>query len=510
MSSLVGSSPTIDLMALTPPDTDPTVHTPAVKTPYHFPDNVDVQKSVFVYCDAVDLCRAIWTCREWLFLLLSRCRALSAWWIQLGKLVADMGDGDAFRRRLFAKKFPLLFWDDPDVFHSSCVELMGAIYNMAPTYVPDRHIFYVDLVPMEHPNIEPMSNACKYYDLPRLNILLDGGYDVNDKDHRGNALHHLARQRLDTVTPEKILVWHRVLNDINDINETDIVHYGDTALVLAARGHSHPEYIKLLMDYPGIDMNAKGTVDRTTLHWAVLQCVRYEHGPDVVALLLSDPRVDCTIEDHYGFTPYGLTTAYNRDLTECAALFVAHGVAISHGSFEKAFDAHDERSVEILLASGRNPNVRPVFYYDRWKRPYRTKYGRNALQCAAQQGCSLRLFNIILTQMNDVDAMYNDYTPLMLAARHNRRDLVESLMKCPDVNPNIQNRWNFTALHYAVHYERPDIVKLIAKCSYVLNGRVDTTLKDTYGRTPLAIARQRHNRQCIDALAVYQQLDTIG
>ena len=98
----------------------------------------------------------------------------------------------------------------------------------------------------------------------------------------------------------------------------------------------------------------------------------------------------------------------------------------------------------------------------------------------------------------------------MLAARHNRRDLVESLMKCPDVNPNLQNRWNFTALHYAVHYERPDIVKIIAKCSYVLNGRVDTTLKDTYGRTPLAIARQRHSRQCIDALAVYQQLDTIG
>ena len=58
--------------------------------------------------------------------------------------------------------------------------------------------------------------------------------------------------------------------------------------------------------------------------------------------------------------------------------------------------------------------------------------------------------------MNTVDN--HGITALMLAAWNNQLDVVMSLMNHPRIDMNVQNRCNYTALHWAVLYNNPAIV----------------------------------------------------
>ena len=55
----------------------------------------------------------------------------------------------------------------------------------------------------------------------------------------------------------------------------------------------------------------------------------------------------------------------------------------------------------------------------------------------------------------------------------------------------IQDRFNFTALHEAVHNNRPAIVAQL-----VSDDRVDTSLKHKYNRTPLKYAIVLERPEC--------------
>ena len=83
----------------------------------------------------------------------------------------------------------------------------------------------------------------------------------------------------------------------------------------------------------------------------------------------------------------------------------------------------------------------------------------------------------------------------MSAASNNRLDLVIALMNHPGIDVNVQDRYNFTALHAAVHYNHPAIVAQLLR-----GDRIDCSLKDYDNRTPLKLAIVWKRDECVKLL----------
>ncbi|OJJ77218.1 hypothetical protein ASPBRDRAFT_50169 [Aspergillus brasiliensis CBS 101740] len=73
---------------------------------------------------------------------------------------------------------------------------------------------------------------------------------------------------------------------------------GQTPLAQASY-HGHDEIVRLLLEYPAIDPNARDNYDRTPLAFAC----KADHE-NIVALLLETGKVDPNSEDHDDFTPF--------------------------------------------------------------------------------------------------------------------------------------------------------------------------------------------------------------
>lgn len=195
----------------------------------------------------------------------------------------------------------------------------------------------------------------------------------------------------------------------------------------------------------------------------------------------------------------------------------------------------DEKSVEELLDSGANVNdmidkedpiIVAILNYSTGERGlniraddprvnYNRYYGMNALHVAAACSWTTDLFleKKMIEKIEDVNAVsentlipYNSYdtigrntknkigsgnTALMLAMCNSYRmpnlRIIKLLMKHPNIDPNVQNTYNQTALHLAVAMMSectPDVVKEL-----LANNKIDISLKDNDGRTPLELAK---------------------
>lgn len=77
------------------------------------------------------------------------------------------------------------------------------------------------------------------------------------------------------------------------------------------------------------------------------------------------------------------------------------------------------------------------------------------------------------------------WTPLRLAAMHNRLQVAEVLLRA-GANPNLKNADGFCPLHEAVVYNRKEIVELLVKY------KADLNVKDANDRTALFLALKKH------------------
>ena len=157
----------------------------------------------------------------------------------------------------------------------------------------------------------PLGAALEVEDEESAEALLDGGDDPNDVDREGrNALHMAAREGC------RPPLFHRILGMIQNVNAVD--KYGDTALMWAAI-YNHLDMVTALMNHPGIDVNVQeGYYNRTALHCAV-----DNNHPAIVAQLLSDDKIDCSLKDYGNDTPLRVAIVCARD--ECAKILREHG-----------------------------------------------------------------------------------------------------------------------------------------------------------------------------------------
>ena len=106
---------------------------------------------------------------------------------------------------------------------------------------------------------------------------------------------------------------------IHNVNASN--NWGFTALMLAAK-NNHLGMVISLMNQPGIDLNVQSIgyyMRFTALHHAV----HFNH-PAILAQLLSDDRIDCSLKANYNTTT-PLSAAILRGYDECVKILREHG-----------------------------------------------------------------------------------------------------------------------------------------------------------------------------------------
>ena len=83
----------------------------------------------------------------------------------------------------------------------------------------------------------------------------------------------------------------------------------------------------------------------------------------------------------------------------------------------------------------------------------------------------------------------------MIAAANNQLDVVMSLMNHPRIDLNVQDRINYTALHWAVGQNHPAIVSQLLS-----DDKMDASLKDHNNRTALKYAIDWEYAECVTIL----------
>jgi ankyrin repeat protein len=150
----------------------------------------------------------------------------------------------------------------------------------------------------------------------------------------------------------------------------------------------------------------------------------------------------------------------------------------------------DLKAVKVLLENGADPNEPG-------------EDGRNALNMAAFVGLkSEYLFNKILAKIKDVNTYtlpcHHSWTsspPLIEAVACENLHIVVWLMKHPDIDVNVLDSNNETALHMAVDRDHPAIVAQLLS-----DKRVDDSFRNNNGKTALEKAHSYCKLDCFNIL----------
>ena len=342
---------------------------------------------------------------------------------------------------------------------------------------------------LEHEPLEidehPLHTAIKNGEEVQARILLEDGADPNQSDMEGRNALHVATQ-----FGCSLPLFHRILVRIHDVNRVTI--YENTALQLAARWgrfdfliplldrpeidpnmrdnegcsalletiiYQHIHMLVLLMKRPYIDINIMDEMGRTPIHHAI-----YSNRIVLVQQLLSDYKIDCTIEAYDWGTPMNL--AESRGYDDCKKLLTDHEIwkvdTLEKYSDEQApvcvaLKAEDEPASWLLMVDGANPN-------DIYLIQDGYENGWNALHMAIKYGCIPELFDRILENIYYVNAVTNDLykrTASHLAIFHDKQPMLKKMLK-----------------HLGFNYRSTDL----------------------YGRTPIEYAKQLKRNRCVEIL----------
>ena len=154
----------------------------------------------------------------------------------------------------------------------------------------------------------PLNAALRDQDEESAVALLDGGVNPNEVDGSGDNALHIAAGKGCRPSVLKI-----ILNRIEDVNAKNNV--GNTPLMTAAI-RNQLDVVTSLMNTPAVNLNEGGIL--TALHGAV-----YRNHPRIVAQLLLDSSIDCSLKDCRKQTP--LKVAMIRNYVEIIKMLRDHG-----------------------------------------------------------------------------------------------------------------------------------------------------------------------------------------
>jgi E3 ubiquitin-protein ligase mind-bomb len=238
-------------------------------------------------------------------------------------------------------------------------------------------------------------------DWPIDQFLIEKGAEIQTDENlfRQNVF-FIALQYLPSNKESRHLSFDGI--DIHDVNQT-----GDTALHLALYGQKWDVAEKILDQFPDYDVNVTNSKGYTPLHLAVHPKCKMVLIEKILARMNSE---SVNTQDERGWT--ALHDAI-RNQSEIAV---------------KELLKRDDVDVNLK----NNNNVIALHYACFWK------------------NMPIELFTKILEKSADVNAQgENGDTALHWAIRQENRTAVEELLKCKDVDVNLKNNDDRTALHSA-------------------------------------------------------------
>ncbi|CAK4993233.1 unnamed protein product [Aphanomyces euteiches] len=275
--------------------------------------------------------------------------------------------------------------------------------------------------------------------------------------------------------------------------------WSETTPLMWACKHNYVESARLILGsttlkepptYPG-DINAMNKTKRTALDFA-----SHYGSPEVVALLMSHPDIDCNIPDKYDNTR--LMCACLNGQVEMARLLVAKTRDINKRNMHRqtALDnatnpegegdaSRKAEIVEMLLAQeGININITDT-------------YGDTALMRACLKG-DLKMVNLLLfkSEVHDINlSNNNNRTALSFACESGSKSVVEALLEKKNIDIDVADSDGQTPVMWACKCGHKEVFELF------FNGKLhDVNLKSNSKRTMLSFAAASGNENIVNLL----------
>ena len=303
-------------------------------------------------------------------------------------------------------------------------------------------------------------------------LLIDAGADINISDNQQwTALHIAAHFGHSSIVGELIKAPHLNLNVRNE--------NGNTPLNLAVY-NGRAASARLLID-AGADINIPDKYQQTALHMAA--CNGYN---DIVDALIKRPDMNLNVRNENGDTP--LNVAADNGRAASARLLIDAGADINIP------DKYQQTALHMAACNGYNDIVDALIKRPDMNLNVRNENGDTPLNVAADNGraASARLLIDAGADINIPDKYQQ--TALHMAACNGYNDIVDALIKRPDVNLNVRNENDNTPLHLAVYNGRAASARLLIDAGANIN------IPDNKQQTALHMAACNGYNDIVDAL----------
>ena len=345
---------------------------------------------------------------------------------------------------------------------------------------------------LNHKGIAPIHTACMKSRLESLKVLLSSeNCDPNQQNTRGDtALHIVCRMRtanmlqfleLLTSTPginptlandKGISPFEVHVNDGNTLlhnacaegnativeilvkNGADVLkpnRYGDTPIHIACK-HARLDILKLVLNCTNCDPNQQNAEGDTALH--IVCRMRTGRELEFLEMLTSTPGINPTLLNHEGIAPIHTACMKSR-LESLKVLLSSENCGPNQQNTRGDTALHivcrmrTANVLQFLEVLTSTPGINPTLANDKGISPFEVHVndGNTLLHNACAEG-NATIVEILVKNGADVlkPNRYGD-TPIHIACKHARLDILKLVLNCTNCDPNQQNAEGDTALH---------------------------------------------------------------
>ena len=314
----------------------------------------------------------------------------------------------------------------------------------------------------------------------------------------------------------------RLLLEQHNVDVNTKTSWKETPLLLAT-ANRRTEVAKLLLSRPDVQPNLQDGYGYTALHWASL------HGlTDLAQFLLSRNDIDPNLSIRFSYTP--LSEAVYRGHGEIVRLLVERDdvrprlrgrycpvrEAVRHGHAAILENLLDRYSVDLkcrgfgeqlfkrAVLQGHGDIVSLLLERDDLNQ-YLSGTNVAALLCAAIRRGHESVVRLLMAQKqvnpNNVCPCHLHRTLLGVAIYHGSESVVQSFLERKDVHVNTL-KGQLTPLCIAAKLGKTEMVRLLLK-----RPDLDLNMTDQYGKTPLLHATCRGNESTVSLLLKHSRSD---
>ena len=246
--------------------------------------------------------------------------------------------------------------------------------------------------------------------------------------------------------------------------------FGNLPLHLACGFSGNVELVRYLVEEAGCDINAKGSNDYTSLHWA---CEKNQL--EIVKLLASKPECNRECPDKFGNLPFHLACGFSGNVELVRYLVEEAGCDINakgQSDYTSLHWACHKNQLEIAKFLTSKPEC---------SHEAEDKYGNRPLHIAYMFSDNVELVKYLVKEAGcDINAKgENDYTSLHFACKKNQLEIVKFLTSKPECNREAEDKYGNRPLHIAYMFsDNVELVKYLVKeagCDINAKGENDYT-----------------------------------